>query len=63
MPLPARRTRRAAVHATTSTIAIAGLVAGIAAVFGIAGWVANLVVLGIIAVVVTLVAAYVLSRP
>jgi hypothetical protein len=35
----------------------------IAAVFGVVGWVADLIVVGVIAVMVTIVAAYVLSRP
>ncbi len=58
MSLPAKRAGRAVVH-TTATI---GVIAVIAAVFGVAGWVANLIVLGVVAIVVTVVGAYVLSR-
>lgn len=59
MSLPARRTRRAIVH----TCAATGATVVIAPVFGVAGWVADLIVVGVIAIVVTIVAAYVLSRP
>jgi hypothetical protein len=58
MSLPAKRAGRAVVH-TTATV---GVVAVIAAVFGLAVWVANLIVVGVVAIVVTVVGAYVLSR-
>jgi hypothetical protein len=59
MSLPAKRARRTVVH-TSATI---GAVAVIAAVFGVVAWVANLIVVGVIAIVATVVGAYVLSRP
>jgi len=59
MNLPARRTRRAIVHSGAATSATMVL----AAAFGVVGWVADLIVVGVIAIVVTIVAAYVLSRP
>lgn len=63
MKLPARRTARAVVHAGVTTGLTAGLAAIIVGVFGLAGWVADLLVVGVIAIVVTIVAAYILSRP
>jgi hypothetical protein len=63
VPLPARRATRAVVHATAFTIVSAGVAAVIVAVLGVAGWVASMIVVGVIAVVVTVVAAYALSRP
>ena len=59
MSLPARRTRRAIVHSGAAT----GATMVLAAAFGVVGWVADLIVVGVIAIVVTIVAAYVLSRP
>jgi hypothetical protein len=40
-----------------------GLVAVTVAVVGVSGFVADLVILGVLAIVITLVAAYALSRP
>jgi hypothetical protein len=48
---------------TTSTVAVAALVAGVVAVLGVGEWVGTLMVTGIVALAVTVVAAYVLSRP
>jgi hypothetical protein len=47
----------------TLEIAATGATLFIAAVFGVVGWVADLIVVGVIAIVVTIVATYVLSRP
>jgi hypothetical protein len=63
MSLPVRRTGRAVVHGAVGTGATIGLAAVVVAVFGVAGWLANVIVLAAIAVVVTVVGAYVLSRP
>lgn len=59
MGLPAKRRRRAIVHSAATT----GLVAVIVAVFGVSGLVGDVIVLGVLAIVVTLGAAYALSRP
>jgi hypothetical protein len=59
MEFPARRTTRTVVHAGVVT----GLTALVAAVFGTVGWEAELIVLGVIAIVVIVAGAYVLSRP
>jgi hypothetical protein len=59
MGLPARRTRRA----IAQTGVVTGLTALVAAVFGVVAWEAQLIVLGVMAIVVVVVAAYVLSRP
>jgi hypothetical protein len=59
MSLPARRVRRAVAH----TAAVTCLAAIVVAAFGVVGWVAELIVVGVIAIVVTVVAAYPLSRP
>ena len=61
--LPARRSRHAVVHAAASTAVTVGVAAVIATVLGVAGWMATLIVVGVIAVVVVVAAAYVLSRP
>jgi hypothetical protein len=58
MSLPVKRAGRAVAH-TGATIVV---VAVIAAVFGVAAWVANLIVVGVVAIVATIVGAYVLSR-
>jgi hypothetical protein len=63
VPLPAKRATRAVLHATASTVVFAGVAAAIVAVLGVATWVAEMIVVGVIAVVVTVVAAYALSRP
>ena len=59
MGLPARRTTRTAAHAGI----VAGLTALVAALLGVVGWEAELIVVGVLAIVVIVVAAYVLSRP
>ena len=63
VPLPAKRATRAVLRATASTVVFAGVAAAIDAVLGAATWVAEMIVVGVIAVVVTVVAAYALSRP
>jgi hypothetical protein len=45
------------------TRAATGATVIIAAVFGVVGWVADLIVVGVIAIVVSIIAAYALSRP
>jgi hypothetical protein len=59
MGLPARRTMRTVAHVGVVT----GLVALVAVVFGVVGWEGELIVVGVIAAVAIVVAAYVLSRP
>jgi hypothetical protein len=59
MSLPARRARQAVVHSGAMT----GLAAIVIVVFGVASWVADLIVVGVVAIVVTVVVAYVLSHP
>jgi hypothetical protein len=59
MSLPAKRATQAVVH----TGATLGVVAVIVAVFGVASWVANLIVAGVVGIIATVVGAYILSRP
>jgi hypothetical protein len=63
MALPARRARHVILHSATGTALSAAAAAIVVAVFGVASWVATMIVVGVVAVVVVLAAAYVLSRP
>lgn len=63
MALPARRARRGILHSVAGTALSAAAVAVTVAAFGIAPWVATMIVVGVVAVVFVVAAAYVLSRP
>jgi hypothetical protein len=51
------------VHAIVHAGVWTGLAAVAVAVFGVVTWIADLIIVGVIAIVVTIAAAYVLSRP
>jgi hypothetical protein len=61
--LPARRATRGTLHLAAGTALSVGAAAAIVAVLGVAPWVATMIVTGVIAVLVVVAAAYVLSRP
>jgi hypothetical protein len=63
MALPARRARRGILHSAAGTALSAAAVAVIVTAFGVASWIATMIVVGVVAVVFVMAAAYVLSRP
>jgi hypothetical protein len=60
---PARRASRGILHSATGTAVTVGAAAIIVAVLGVAAWEATMIVVGVVAVLVVLTAAWVLSRP